>query len=391
MKRQHYWMMACLTFIGTSGAAENFETDSMKPFPVLNPIPERLKDENRCYQGLPSITVSPKGRLWVTWHTGTTPKEDENNAVIVASSGDGGDTWTPPLFAFDPPGPLRVIDPGFWTDPDGKVWLFYCQSWSYWDGRGGVWAMNPEDPERADSTWTSPRRLCDGYLKNKPCVHNNQWLIPSEFVPTGPTCRDIHAHPRPEYLAANVFISKDKGCTVSFWGQAHVPPKDYTFTENMVVERRDGTLWMLVRTNYGIGESVSSDGGKTWTEVSPSAIGNPPSRFYIGRLKSGAILLVKNGPTDKRVGRSQMMAFVSDDDGATWLGGLMLDERDAVSYPDAVEAPDGFIHVVHDRERTKAREILHHRFKEADIRAGHLVTPGSRLKVIVNRAGPKAK
>lgn len=86
-----------------------------------------------------------------------------------------------------------------------------------------------------------------------------------------------------------------------------------------------------------------------------------------------------------------MVVVSSGDGGATWLGGLVLDERDKVSYPDAAEGPDGFIHVVHDRERTKAREILHHRFTEADVRAGRLVTPGSRLKAIVNKAGPKAK
>lgn len=43
--------------------------------------------------------------------------------------------------------------------------------------------------------------------------------------------------------------------------------------------------------------------------------------------------------------------------------------------------------LLHDRERTKAREILHHRFKESDIRAGRLVTSGSRLGTIVNKAG----
>ena len=202
--------------------------------------------------------------------------------------------------------------------------------------------------------------------------------IPPEFV-----------FDMPEYHAANVFASKDKGRTVTFLGRAQIPPKDRDCTENMVVERKDGSLWMLVRTKYGIGETISTDGGKTWTEVKPSAIQNPNSRFYIGRLKSGAMLLVKNGPTDKRIRRSRITAFVSDDDGATWLGGLVLDERNHVSYPDAAEGPDGFIHVVHDRERTKAREILHHRFTEADVRAGRLVTPGSCLKVIVNKAGPR--
>ncbi len=36
----------------------------------------------------------------------------------------------------------------------------------------------------------------------------------------------------------------------------------------MVVERKDGSLWMLLRTSYGIGQSVSADGGATWSPVS---------------------------------------------------------------------------------------------------------------------------
>ena len=326
--------------------------------------------------------------------------EGDENGMVVVSSGDGGDTWTPPLFAIDPPGPLRILDPGLWTDPDGKVWLFYAQLYGMWDGRAGVWAMQPVDPEDANTAWTPARRLCHGYMKNKPIVtRDGTWLLPSEFMNGKPWGGRLGASKpippefvfdMPEYHAANVFASKDKGRTVTFLGRAQIPPKDRDCTENMVVERKDGSLWMLVRTKYGIGETISTDGGKTWTEVKPSAIQNPNSRFYIGRLKSGAMLLVKNGPTDKRIGRSRITAFVSDDDGATWLGGLVLDERNHVSYPDAAEGPDGFIHVVHDRERTKAREILHHRFTEADVRAGCLVTPGSRLKAIVNKAGPKA-
>jgi hypothetical protein len=35
-----------------------------------------------------------------------------------------------------------------------------------------------------------------------------------------------------------------------------------------------------------------------------------------------------------------MTAFVSDDDGATWNGGLLLDERES-SYPDGIQAEDG--------------------------------------------------
>ena len=381
-----------------------FETDSMKPFPVLRPVPDYLRDAVRGFQSAPSITSSPGGRLWLAWHTGDVTEGDEN-AAIVATSGDGGENWGEPLFAIDKPGPLRVIDPGLWTDPSGKVWLFYSQCYSFWDGRAGVWAMNPLDPEDAATAWTPARRLCDGFMKNKPVVRRDgAWLLPPEFSNFPPRHgKTMHAlcdlagplaHPECARQSANAYVSTDGGATVSFLGAAEIPPEDRDCTENMIVERRDGTLWMLARTRYGIGEAFSADGGATWTQLKPSGIKSTNSRFFIGRLKSGALLLVKNG--DVAMGtpeerpytpREKITAFVSDDDGRTWLGGLLLDGRADVSYPDACETPDGFIHVVHDRGRTTDREILHHRFTEADVRAGKLVTSGSRLLGIANKAG----
>jgi NAD(P)-dependent dehydrogenase (short-subunit alcohol dehydrogenase family) len=91
----------------------------------------------------------------------------------------------------------------------------------------------------------------------------------------------------------------------------------------MIVERRDGSLWMLVRTNYGIGETVSTDQGRTWAPITPTALPHTPTRFFLRRLVSGRLLLVKHGPlTGKPVGRKQLMAYLSDDDGRTWQGGI---------------------------------------------------------------------
>ena len=379
-------------------AVSAFERDALKPFPVLRPVPAYLQDVNRKFQSAPSLAVAPGGRLWCAWHTGG-DTENQDNCMLVASSGDGGKTWSQPLFAVDAEGPLRVLDPGLWTAPDGRVWLFYSQLYGMWDGRCGVWAMHPADAESEQTAWSPARRLCDGYLKNKPLVTSDgAWLFPVEFMNSapqaGPTwgCGELkgpESHPSPQMMGGNAFISRDRGATVSFLGQSAIPVKDRNCTENMIVERKDGTLWMLSRTSYGIGEAFSRDGGKTWTETRPSQIKNPDSRFFIGRLASGALLLVKNGPVDARTDRRQMMAYVSDDDGTTWTGGLTLDGRRNVSYPDAAQGRDGRIHVVHDRARTPAREILHHVFTEADVRAGRIVTTGSRLGDIVNRAGPK--
>ncbi len=86
----------------------------------------------------------------------------------------------------------------------------------------------------------------------------------------------------------------------------------------------------------------------------------------------------------------------SDDDGATWRGGLCIDSRPNVSYPDVDESEDGLIYIVYDRERgahkssladalTDAREILMAKINEADILAGELVDPRSRLQLIVSK------
>jgi hypothetical protein len=84
-----------------------------------------------------------------------------------------------------------------------------------------------------------------------------------------------------------------------------------------------------------------------------------------------------------------MTAFLSDDDGRSWKGGLVLDERNGVSYPDGLQAPDGQIFISYDRNRAKDREILMARFREDDVLAGDLVAPGSQLKMLINKArGP---
>jgi hypothetical protein len=149
---------------------------------------------------------------------------------------------------------------------------------------------------------------------------------------------------------------------------------------------------VLVRTDYGIGQGFSDDGGKSWRDVGDSGLGGPNSRFAVRRLKSGKLLLVNHQslltlPGEKRQDwrcREKLAAWLSDDDGKSWYGRLMLDERAGVSYPDFAEGPDGFIYCVYDRERVNRGEILLARFSEADVAAGTFVTPGSYCRGTVN-------
>ena len=119
----------------------------------------------------------------------------------------------------------------------------------------------------------------------------------------------------------------------------------------------------------------------------PPGIRQPNARFHIRRLASGRLLLVKHGDDDGLRTRAacKLSAWLSEDDGKTWQGGLMLDERNGVSYPDGFQAPDGTIYISYDRNRATDGEILLARFTEEDILAKKLVGPRSKLKMLISR------
>ncbi|MHB8900588.1 MAG: sialidase family protein, partial [Thermoguttaceae bacterium] len=216
--------------------------------------------------------------------------------------------------------------------------------------------------------------ITEGIMMCKPTVlDDGSWLLPTAIWHREGSCR--------------VVASSDEGKTWALRGTATVPdPKDRNCDEPMIVQRKDGSLWQWVRTRYGIGTSFSTDAGRTWTPVEPSDVAHPAARFFIRRLASGKLLLVKHGPIGERTGRSHLMAFVSADDGRTWQGGLLLDERSGVSYPDGFQADDGRIHIIYDFDRLGDKTILMAVFTEADVLAGKNVSGQVRQRVLINQA-----
>jgi predicted neuraminidase len=328
----------------------------------------------RAFQGIPSLALSPAGRLWATWYAGVTPDEDHNNYVVLATSADGGAAWEE-LLVVDPdgPGPVRAFDPELWVDPDNRLWWFWAQSIAHEGTVAGVWAMTAEQADSAAPAWSSPRRLTDGIMMCKPVVlSSGEWILP------------VSTWKKTDH-SAKVVVSTDHGRTWSVRSGCQVPEPDRNYDEHMIVERRDGSLWMLVRTRYGIGESVSTDRGLTWSPLMPSAVQHPSSRFFIRRLQSGNLLLVKHGPIGERTDRSRLTAYLSADDGRVWRGGLMLDERQGVSYPDGQQGEDGAIYIIYDYSRTGAREIQMARFTESDVLEGRAVSGAAALRRVVSR------
>jgi predicted neuraminidase len=358
--------------------------------PRLNTNPLPKYDYDQLDYGMTiGIARTPKGRLWAAWVGG---EDGPKSFMVAATSDDNGETWSKPRLVIDClspklPLPRSVIVGNLWTDPTGKLWFFFDQTMNHYDERQGLWAASCENPDDEHPVWSEPRRIWHGAVLNKPIVlGNGEWLLPVEFPNFAGIGAMRHAHPELHHLrGANVFVSGDQGKTWTRRGCVRFPRPNWS--EHMFVELRDGRVWMLARTGGGIMQSFSSDQGRTWTEPSfPAGIKQPVARFHVRRLASGRILLVKHGETiDTHEGRSKLTAWLSEDEGQTWQGGLMLDERTGISYPDGFQAPDGTIYISYDRNRSTDGEILLARFTEKDILAKRLVGENSKLRLLVSR------
>jgi len=363
------------------------------------PTEERFQDSYRRWQGIPSIEVSPKGRIFVNFYTGQ-DAEVGGNIMVLCVSDDHGESFRSCATVVEHPDQrCRIYDPNLWFDPLGRLWMSYTQAKGFNDGRSGVWITICEDADAETLVWSEPRRIANGIMMNKPLVTSDgSWLFPCAIWRDGSGSVPDERHGLENEQFSNVYASTDQGKTITLRGRADVP--DRGFDEHMIVEKKDGSLWMLVRTFYGIGESFSTDGGFTWTPGRPSHIPGPCSRFFIRRLKSGRLLMINHhnfgesldaagilnqGNVKSWKGRSHLTAMLSEDDGATWPYTLLLDERNEVSYPDAKEADDGYIYVTYDWERVRQREILMARFTEEDVLRGQL-GEGGKLRVLVNKA-----
>lgn len=340
--------------------------------------------QKRRHTGIPSIAVSAGGRLWATWYGSNTGGEDSNNYCTLATSSDGGISWKEVLVADpDGEGPLRAFDPEVWVSPENILF------WT-WTERVSVLQAEAKDPNAgclsspkrdrlmcagfpADneivSPFPEPRQIARGVMMCKPALlDDGTWLFPV-----------AHWYEEP---SACFYASTDKGATFTLRGGVTLPKVNRLFDEHTLVQLGDGGLLSFQRGDRGtnVFESTSHDRGRTWQQVKPARFKHASTRHFLKKLADGRILLVKNGEIDEDCGRRKLKAFISDDDGKSWKGGLLLDERSDVSYPDGDQGPDGRIYVVYDRDRLGEQEVLMACFTAADLLAGKLVDRGSMLK-----------
>jgi len=339
----------------------------------------------RTWQGIPGLERTAKGRVFATWFTGGPKEPSPDNTVVLSRSDDGGKTFTPPEAMALPLGDgTRTFDPTLWIDPKGRLWYIFNRG-NKDIPRHDVWARICDDPDATTPVFGAEFRV--GYdapfafrMNKVTALSSGEWLMPATLAekPVPAWCTGYNDQQTP--TLHGVGISTDEGRTWKLHGAVKSRP---WALENMIIELKDGRLWMLIRTSSGVlWESHSSDKGRTWSEGAASAIKSPGSRFFIRRLTSGNLLLVNH---HNFKGRSHLTARMSTDDGATWNDGLLLDERSNVSYPDGVQDKNGLVWITYDRDRNGTGDILLAKFREEDVAAGKDVSGAVSLRQVISK------
>ena len=337
---------------------------------------------HRFWQGCPTIARTRGGRLYAGWYSGGTREPSLKNYNLLVRSDDNGRSWSRPVLVIPSleDEAICCIDIQLFVDPEYRMWIFWTQRdlhYAFADEKHlSTYAVVCDDPDADVLTLSEPRYIAPGFLRCQPTVlDDGRWLLCAY-----------------DFQEGNYHYSEscDKGVT---WtrkdGALRCCPRN--FDEPMILERRDGSLWFLARTAVGVGflaETFSFDGGATWENSHLTDIADPSARFFLRRLNSGRVLLVKNdsrGQSKNIKDRYNMTAFLSEDDGRSWCASLLVDTGNS-SYPDAVEDENGNIYLVHDRGRCAAREIVISRFTEEDILNGKLTDHSSFVNQIISKA-----
>jgi hypothetical protein len=279
--------------------------------------------------------------------TGGQPQE-----ATARYSGDNGTTWGEPQTLF-----ALAEDGGRWAgleallDSRAEVHLFFLRyaeaggplpkgaesvAQGYLGGYSGkrldIWHARSSEQRQS---WSEPRPIWLGYtgaLNSVIQMTSGRIVCPfgAQQPPRsfGGGGEDLEAFTHMGPFGATAVYSDDFGET---WHPSpdtlRVPVPSfvhgYGADEPVVVELKDGRVWMLMRTQLGrLWQSFSGDGAR-WSPPEPTEIISSDSPAGIVRLDDGRLVLFWNNCQRYPYafgGRHVLHAAISDDEGRTWRG-----------------------------------------------------------------------
>ena len=303
-------------------------------------------------QAMPRIKAAPYTKL----ADGSALTVDDEFAHIT--SGDG-ETWLDPIPLFTAGQNLKVSNERVLTRTrDGVIILAFMnlnsRDWGWDDVKNApdrkvrldVWTIRSLDEGR---TWQDAQMIQEGYCG---AVRD---ILQTSSGRVVVVAQDLLYNPGRH--ATKTYSSDDDGKTwkvsntLDLGGRGHHDGA----IEATIVERRDHSLWMLLRTNLDyFWEAFSNDQGQYWREMRPTHIDASSSPACMTRLESGRLVITWNRlylegkTTTRRRGgslsetmasweRSELSIAFSGNDGATWTDPVVIarnpDAGKRVSYP----------------------------------------------------------
>ncbi|QDU41485.1 Sialidase precursor [Maioricimonas rarisocia] len=238
-------------------------------------------------------------------------------------SSDGGATWTDEDTVILPnEAGYNVMSVSLLRMPDDRIALFYLRKNSLEDCRPFLRFSTDEARSWSDPIEIIPDSEVGYYvLNNDRVVRLSSGRL---VVPVGEHFGPV----RTEWTGdARIvcYLSDDDGQTWRRGTAAEVTKeKPAIQQEPGVVELEDGRVMLFCRTNGGSQYIAhSTDGGETWSELSPSSMQAPVSPASIERIPAtGDLLLVWNDhsniPAELKGKRTPYTIAISRDEGATW-------------------------------------------------------------------------
>ncbi len=217
-------------------------------------------------------------------------------------------------------------------------------------------------------TWEAPVKLSDPWCG---CIHSLIQMKSGRIVLVGQEIIPQWRHATVMWVSDDLGKSWQRGDMLDYGVGTH----DHAGSlEGSVIERRDGSLYLLLRTESGfLWEATSRDGLK-WEGLKQTTIPSVTCCPQMTRLTDGRIALLWNAPPrhDPKSGasRSELSLAFSEDETATWSKPVIVAANHApggrVSYPYLYERKPGELWI------TTMQGDLRMKINVADLGAGEI-------------------
>lgn len=267
-----------------------------------------------------SVLNAQDGTLLIAAAVG---EADGPGVMVMLSGKENARNWTVSQALTAASG--NIVAAVLWQRPDGVPGVFYSTD------EGLLFACRYQN-----GAFTAPVALGRGRCTGLPVrSKDGRWLLPL-LIPGEGVC-----------VAASADGESWTACSAPMPVPGKVADRD---DNPWLVEEADGGLLLYARSCGTAFAWVirSTDGARTWSGP-VRAFQNPDRDFAIGALPEGRTLLVKNCKIDNHVyaQRRGLYAYLSEDAGRLWWGGLCLDASSRVSDPKFALDGNGKIYVAY--------------------------------------------